>query len=145
MGRNGGGIQWNFAEGTLQLLINLHFTGGRAFKVNYTLADGTNGTVNISKISKGTYCNWDVLEHAGLVEKCTDIRTLSLLNNNSGGEVRIYDMYIRVPDTNGTPSCIHMVDSDAADKTVKIIRDGRLVIQRNGVLYNVQGQLLLNE
>ena len=140
MGRNGGGIQWNFAEGTLQLLINLHFTGGRAFKVNYTLADGTNATVNISKISKGTYCNWDVLEHAGLVEKCADIRSLSLLNNNSGGEVRIYDMYIRVPDTNETPSCINVANDHSADKTRKFISDGRLLIQKNGALYNIQGQ-----
>ena len=134
------GIQWNFDEGTLQLLINLHFTGGRAFKVNYTLADGTNGTVNISKISKGTYCNWDVLEHAGLVEKCTSIRSLSLLNNNSGGEVRIYDMYIRVPDTNETPSCINVANDHSADKTRKFISDGRLLIQKNGALYNIQGQ-----
>jgi hypothetical protein len=99
MGRSGGGIQWNFANGVLQLLVNLHITGGRTFQVKYTLSDGTSGTVSIAKINKGTYCNWNVLEQAGLTDKCTDIRTLSLLNNNSSGEVRLYDMYIRVPDT----------------------------------------------
>jgi len=102
MGRNGGGIGWTFTEGVLQLRLNLHFTGGRAFKVNYTLADGSEGTASIAKISKGTYCNWDVLQLAGLSERATDIRTLSLLNNNSGGEVRIYDMYIRIPDNSTT-------------------------------------------
>jgi len=70
--------------------------------VNYTLADGSEGTASIAKISKGTYCNWDVLQLAGLSERATDIRTLSLLNNNSGGEVRIYDMYIRIPDNSTT-------------------------------------------
>ena len=54
--------------------------------------------MDIAKISKGTYCGWDVLEQAGLTEKARDIRHLELLNNNSGGEVRLYDMYIRVPD-----------------------------------------------
>ena len=98
MGRSGGGIGWDFSDGVLQLLVNLHITGGRTFKVNYTLADGTKGSADIAKISKGTYCGWDVLEQAGLTEKARDIRHLELLNNNSGGEVRLYDMYIRVPD-----------------------------------------------
>lgn len=139
MGRNGGGIQWTFDEGTLQLLINLHFTGGRKFKINYTLANGTTGTVDIAKINKGTYCNWNVLEQAGLSEKGIDIRTLSLLNNNSSGEVRIYDMYIRVPDNGNAPDGIHEIGGFSAEKTYKVMQDGRLVIWNNGVRYNAQG------
>ena len=139
MGRNGGGIQWNFANGTLQLLINLHFTGGRAFKVNYTLADGTTGTADISKISKGTYCNWNVLEQAGLAERGTDIRTLSLLNNNSSGEVRIYDMYIRVPDNGEVSDGISTLNGFPVIPPRKVLRNGHLVIIKNGMLYNVLG------
>ncbi len=69
---------------------------------NYTLADGNKGSVDIAKIAKGTYCEWDVLEQAGLADKGTELRHIELLNNNSGGEVRLYDMYIRVPDRSGS-------------------------------------------
>ncbi len=98
MGRSNGGIRWIFKDGVTQLLINLHFTGGRTFRINYTLADGTSKTVNISKQAKGTYCNWDVLQQAGITDG-TQLRSIELLNTNSSGEIRIYDMYIRVPDT----------------------------------------------
>ena len=138
MGRNNGGVKWNFKEGVLQLLINLHFTGGRAFKIEYTLADGSENTVNIAKQSKGTYCNWNVLENAGLTERCLDVRSISLLNNNSSGEVRIYDMYIRVPDTT---NAIRNIQYDHGKNTsIKLIKNGRLVILKNGVLYNALGQ-----
>ena len=69
-----------------------------------------------------------------------ELRSIELLNNNSSGEVRIYDMYIRVPDTNETPSCINVANDHSADKTRKFISDGRLLIQKNGALYNIQGQ-----
>ena len=137
MARNSGGVQWTFSQGVLQLLVNLHITGGRTFKINYTLADGTTGTANVAKMSKGTYCNWDVLEQAGLTERSTEIRTLSLLNNNSGGEVRLYDMYIRVPDAN--PTVIDDVTT-VSGRTAKFLRDGRLLILRNGATYNALGQ-----
>ena len=140
MGRNNGGIRWNFADGTLQLLINLHFTGGRTFRINYTLADGTSQTVNISKQSKGTYCGWDVLEQAGITDG-TKLRSIELLNNNSSGEVRIYDMYIRVPDSNGL-TAIAELSGSTAEKPRKVIRNGCLVIQENNIQYNVQGQQL---
>ena len=98
MGRNKGGARWTFGNnGVLQLLINLHFTGSRAFIIDYTLVDGTQKSVNISTMQKGTYCNWNVLENAG-VSDGTQLRSLTLRNNNSKGEARIYDMYVRVPD-----------------------------------------------
>lgn len=138
MGRNNGGVKWQFDEGVLQLLINLHFTGGRQFKIEYTLADGSSNTVNIAKQSKGTYCNWDVLENAGIADKGTDIRTITLLNNNSGGEVRIYDMYIRVPDY-GTG--IHSTQvKENGNTTKKIIQNGRIIIDKNGKHYLLTGQ-----
>ena len=140
MGRNSGGIRWNLKDGAIQLLVNLHITGGRTFLINYTLADGTSRSVNVSKLSKGTYCGWDVLEQAGLSDGMA-LRSIELLNNNSGGEVRLYDMYIRVPD-NGTDN-IRTVSDVTADKPHKFMRNGHLVIQKNGVQYNAQGQKVL--
>ena len=138
MGRNNGGVKWQFTEGVLQLLINLHFTGGRQFKIEYTLADGSSNTVNIAKQSKGTYCNWNVLENAGLADNSLDIRSISLLNNNSSGEVRIYDMYIRIPDTGTGISSFPCEESTYS--TRKYIQDGSVIIEKNGMRYNVTGQ-----
>lgn len=136
MGRNNGGVRWDFKEGVLQLLVNLHFTGGRSFKIEYTLADGTSNTVSVAKQSKGTYCNWNVLENAGLTDRCLDVRSISLLNNNSGGEVRIYDMYIRIPDTTND---IHIMETHDNLQTAKIVKNGQLLIYKNGVYYTTQG------
>ena len=96
MGRNGGGIRWMFDEGVNILLVNLHFTGKRTFKINYTLSNGISGSKEVS-YTKGTYLDVDVLELAGLKDKSLSIRNLSMTNSSSTGEVRIYDMYIRMP------------------------------------------------
>ena len=98
MGRNKGGARWTFGnDGVLQLLVNLHITGKRVFIIEYTLADGIQQTVTLPSLAKGTYCNWNVLEQAGISDG-TQLRSLTLRNNNSKGEARIYDMYVRVPD-----------------------------------------------
>ena len=142
MGRSGGGIKWTFTDGVIQLLVNLHITGGRTFIINYTLVDGTSQSVNVAKISKGTYCGWNVLEQAGISDG-TMLRSIELLNNNSSGEVRLYDMYIRVPDKNATDihhsSPSHLL-TPSPIKTGKFLQDGHLVILRNGIPYNLQGQ-----
>ena len=140
MGRSGGGAKWTFTNGVLQLKINLHFTGGRTFKILYQLDGESEQTVNISSISKGTYCNWDVLGQAGLTEaQAKKLKSISLLNTSSGGECRIYDMYIRVPaETTG----INAVTTQKANtsKVVKFMQNGKLVIMKNGVKYNALGQ-----
>ena len=88
-------------------------------------------------MSKGTYCGWDVLEQAGLADRSTQLRSIALLNNNSSGEVRIYDMYVRVPD-NGTDG-IAAATLPAAAKSVKRMQAGRIVIEKNGKRYNTMG------
>ena len=140
MGRNNGGIKWNLKGGATQLLVNLHFTGGRTFRINYTLADGTSKTVNISKQSKGTYCSWNVLEKAGITDG-TKIRSIELLNSNSSGEVRIYDMYIRVPDKDA-PTTISVCRDLFVEMPLKVVHGDRIIIFKNGRKYNAQGLLL---
>ena len=140
MGRSGGGAKWTFTNGVLQLKINLHFTGGRTFRILYQLEGESEQTVNISSISKGTYCEWDVIGQAGLTEaQAKKLKSISLLNTSSGGECRIYDMYIRVPaETTG----INAVTTQKANtsKVVKFMQNGKLVIMKNGVKYNALGQ-----
>jgi len=97
LGRNNGGIQWTLPTGVMKLMVNLHFTGARYITVKWNKADGTSGSFKTSKLAKGTYCNWDVLSEAG-IGQCAQPITIQLLNSNSGGEIRLYDMLIRVPD-----------------------------------------------
>lgn len=141
LSRNGG-AKWTFTEGVLQLLVNLHITGGRTFHIEYTLADGTNGTADVAKMSKGTYCNWDILQKAGLQDKGENIKSITLINNNTSGEVRLYDMYIRVPDTGATGINNAVTGSGACKngKTTKYLKGNGIVIERNGVRYNTLGQ-----
>lgn len=96
MARYDGGVQWTFPDGVMKLLVNLHFTGGRAFRLEWEHADGTKGSVTTEKYSKGTYCNYDILAAAGLGETHEPL-TIRILNTNTGGEVRMYDMFVRVP------------------------------------------------
>ncbi len=95
MGRSGGGIQWHFPNGVIDLMVNLHFTGSRTFKIEWEKADGAAGSVTTGKLSKGTYCQWDVLSNAGL-DSCGQAITIRLTNEATGGEVRMYDMYAEV-------------------------------------------------
>ena len=143
MGRNKGGARWTFdANGVLQLLVNLHYTGKRAFIIEYTLDDNSQHTVNVAQTAKGTYCNWDVLQQAGIQDLGQQLRSISLLNNNSTGEVRMYDMYIRVPKPVDT--AIRTTEATAPNGAVRKVLDasGRLVIIRQGQHYNAQGQPL---
>ena len=141
MGRSGGGAKWTFANGALQLKINLHFTGGRAFKIVYQLEGESEKTVNISTITKGTYCEWDVLGEAGLTEaEAMKLKSIQLTNASSGGECRIYDMYIRVPLTETAISNVNANANKAV--TAKFVENGRIVVVKNGVRYDLLGRKL---
>ena len=142
MGKNNGGIRWNLKDGVLQLKVNLHFTGDRTYKINWTLADGTKDSFTTSKMKKTTLLAWDLIAQAGISESVAkQIRSIELLNTSSGGGARVYDIYVRVP-ANNTPTGISLVSSSAADKTQKVILNGRLVIMKNGIRYNAQGQII---
>jgi len=97
MGRYNGGVQWTLSQGVMQLMVNLHFTGGRYLSIEWEKTDGTKGTFTTEKLAKGTYCKWDVLSQAG-IPQTSDAITIRLLNNNTGGEIRLYDMFVRVPE-----------------------------------------------
>jgi hypothetical protein len=147
MAKGNGGIRWKLPDGVLQLLINLHFTGSRTFKINWTLADGTTGSVTTASMKKQTLLGWNVLEQTGITDG-TQVRQLELLNNVTSGGARVYDMYIRVPDTGEipeSPSSIETLPTDAGrtfGAVRKYVQGGRLVIERDGELYNAWGQRL---
>ena len=142
MAKNSGGVRWHLADGVLQLKINLHFTGKRAYTIKWTNADGTTGTKSTGDIAKGTYLAWDVLQNAGLSEEqAKQVRTIEILNTKSSGGARIYDMYVRVPDASAT-SITAVKTSGKQERIMKMIENGRLVILNNGHCYNAQGQII---
>ena len=145
IGKNNGGIRWHFANGVLQLKINLHFTGDRTYKINWTLADGTTGSFTTEKMKKTTLLEWNMIAQAGISEEVAkQIRTIELINTSSSGGARVYDMYVRVPDTGTATGIETYKDNKAykANKTYKAMENGRLVIVKDGIRYNVQGQTI---
>jgi hypothetical protein len=141
LGKNNGGIRWNLTNGVLQLKVNLHFTGDRTFKINWTLADGTTGSYTTAKMKKTTLQQWDMITNAGISETVAkQIRTIELLNTATGGGARVYDMYVRVPsNTTGIQS---VKAANMVNRTMKLMENGRIVIVKNGQRYNVQGQII---
>lgn len=125
MGRSGGGMTLLAPTGLMKLLVNIHFTGGRQFRISWTMADGTSGQVTTEKISKGTYTSWDILSNAGIADRAADVRSVTFTNATSGGEVRMYDIYTRVLD----------VDPDG-------ISDIRVTGNTSSVIYSISGQRL---
>ena len=141
LGQSNGGIKLNLNEGLLQLNYNVFFTGGRTFKISWTLADGTSDSKTTSKYSKGSY-TIDVLDLAGLDEDTAKkVRSITFAQSGANGSARIYDMYVRVPAIS-TPTGISVVSGSTAEKTQKAILNGRLVILKNGIRYNAQGQII---
>lgn len=143
MGKNNGGIRWNLADGVLQLKVNLHFTGDRSYKIAWTLADGTKGSVTTEKMKKQTLLEWDLIQVANLNEETAkQIRTIELLNASSGGGARVYDMYVRIPDYDNAG--IHDVIRDTAKEqgVKKVIENGQIIIIKDGQRYNILGQKL---
>ena len=139
MAKGGGGLRFTFADGVLQLLVNLHFTGDRTYKLTWTLADGTTGATTTDKMKKQTLLAWDLIALTGVADP-TQLRELTLQNNSTSGGARIYDVYIRIPDIDAT--AVSAPAATAAPAAVKRLSGGRLVVSRAGNDYNLQGQQL---
>jgi hypothetical protein len=143
MGESNGGFMLTLDEGVLELKLNLFFTGGRQFKISYTTSDGSSMSVTTEKYKKGSYGGYDVLAAAGLTteDDMVNVRSITFQQNGANGGARVYDMFVRVPDNN-TSNIVNALPS-AKDMVVKYCHQGRLVIVKNGVYYNIQGQKLL--
>ena len=151
MGQSNGGMKLKLSSGILEWKLNLYFTGGRTFKITYTLADGTTTSTKTKKYSKGSYGSYDVLDAAGLTDEdvMVNVRSITFQQDGANGGARVYDMYVRVPEDAGTTTGIEGVGSriDGQGETLegrrsKVFRNGRLIILKNGLQYNVQGQEL---
>ena len=142
LGESNGGFTLALSEGVFELKINLFFTGGRQFKISYTMADGTSKSVTTEKYKKGSYGSYDLLETAGLSSEddLVNVRSITFQQEGANGGARIYDMFIRVPDNS---TCIDVGFLPSSRTSVKkYCSQGRIVIVKNGILYNIQGQTI---
>lgn len=141
MGKNNGGIRWILENGVLQLKVNLHFTGDRTYKIAWTLADGSTGSVTTDKMKKQTLLEWDLINVANLDEETAkQIRSIELLNVSSGGGARVYDMYVRIPDIDNTGIKNVIKDTNYEKRVRKVIENGQIIIIKDGIRYNILGQ-----
>ena len=147
LGQSNGGVKFNFSKGVLKLALNTYFTGGRTFKISYTLANGTTQEVTTAKYSKGAY-EMDVLTLAGLTAEsdCLNVRTITFAQSGANGGARIYDLLAKVPTDHVTGIRNIQGASTTPDASTsglrKVLLNGRLVIVKDGIHYNMQGQIL---
>ncbi len=142
MAKGYGGLRLKLSDGVIDVKVNLHFTGTRVFQVKWLLADGTKGSFSTESMKKTTLTSWSLLEQAGILDKGSDIRTLEFLNTSSSGGARLYDIYIKVPDAGSAG--VHTISASPLTKrTCKYLKGHRLVIEREGTLYNALGQKTL--
>ena len=144
LGESNGGFTLTLDEGVLELRVNLFFTGGRQYKISWTMADGTTQSVTTEKYKKGSYADYDILEVAGLSDEADrmNVRTVTFQQNGANGGARIYDMLVKVPVRGGEGTAVTPVGSPEAYRPCKVMRGTRLIIRKDGISYNVQGQRL---
>jgi hypothetical protein len=138
LGQSNGGIKFTLDHGVLNLLLNTFFTGGRTFKIDYTMANGTTKSVTTEKFSRGSY-QMDLLAIAGLSDESqtVNVRSITFAQSGANGGARIYDMYVRIPAD--APTAITTLSADAAPRVVKILKDRRLIIMKGRQAYNALG------
>ncbi len=100
--RSGGSISWTLPN-LVEMKSNIHFTGTRTLRIEWTI-DGVTKTWTSESLSKQTMLNWDMMLAIGL-EPTTKPVTIRFINTSTSGGIRMYDFYIKVYDTeSGVPS-----------------------------------------
>ena len=143
LGKSNGSMTLTLNEGVLKYMLRVFATGDRKFKITYTTKDNETKSVTTDKYKKGAY-DFDVLALAGLTtdEQRMNIRSITFGLTGANGGARIYEMYVAVPDLGSTGIQNINTNVNANSQTRKYISNGRIVIVKNGVRYNVQGQKL---
>ena len=142
LGKSNGGICWHMKEGVMELKVNLHFSSNRTFKIKWTLADGTTGSFTTDIMKRSTLLEWDLIKQADISEDVANqITTIELVNTSGSGRASVYDMYVRVPD-NATTFVDTVKTTTKGERTMKMMKDGRLIIINNDIRYNTLGQPL---
>lgn len=93
--RSGGAVSWTLPS-LVELKSNIHFTGTRTLRIDYTI-DGVTRTWTSESLAKQTMVNWDMMLAIGL-EPTKNPVTLKFINTSSSGGIRMYDFFVKVYD-----------------------------------------------
>lgn len=94
--RSGGAVVWTLPS-LVEMKLNLHFTGTRTLKIDYTIGDGATKTWTSASLSKRTMLNWNLMDELGL-EPTRKPVTIKLYHTATNGGMRLYDFYTKVYD-----------------------------------------------
>lgn len=103
VGRSKGYVQFELPS-LVELKVNMYTTGDRTLSIQY----GTPGTdestwtkTTTEKFKQGTFSAWDVMSKGGIAETKQPI-VVRIINEATGGEIRLYDLWIKVFDEGGS-------------------------------------------
>lgn len=102
--RSGGAVSWTVPS-LVELKSNIHFTGDRSLKIEWTI-NGVTKTWTSETLKKQTMANWDMMLAIGL-EPTQKPVTVKFINTSSSGGIRMYDFYVKTYDV---PSSVPQVN-----------------------------------
>jgi hypothetical protein len=91
----GGSVTWTLPS-LVELKSNIHFTGTRTLKIEWTIGGVTKSWTSAS-LAKQTMLNWDMMLAIGL-EPTKKPVTVKFTNTATSGGVRMYDFYVKTYD-----------------------------------------------
>jgi hypothetical protein len=99
----GGSVTWTLPS-LVELKSNIHFTGTRTLKIEWTI-DGVTKSWTSASLAKQTMANWDMMLAIGL-EPTKKPVTVKFTNTATTGGIRMYDFFVKTYDV---PSAIDKV------------------------------------
>lgn len=101
----GGSVTWTLPS-LVELKSNIHFTGTRTLKIEWTI-DGVTKTWTSASLAKQTMANWDMMLAIGL-EATKKPVIVKFTNTATSGGIRMYDFFVKTYDV---PSAIDKVEA----------------------------------
>ena len=93
--RSGGAVSWTVPS-LVELKSNIHFTGTRTLRIEWTI-DNVTRIWTSESLSKQTMANWDMMLAIGLEPTQKPVK-LKFINTSSSGGLRLYDFFVKTYD-----------------------------------------------
>lgn len=137
--RSGGAVSWTVPS-LVELKSNIHFTGTRTLRIDYTI-DGVTRTWTSESLAKQTMVNWDMMLAIGL-EPTKKPVTVKFINTSTSGGIRMYDFFVKTYDV-----ISNVPKVDAAKPTYRMYQtETALIVYAEDVaslkVYNLNGSVV---
>lgn len=97
--RSGGAVSWTVSS-LVELKSNIHFTGDRTLKIEWTV-NGVTKTWTSETLRKQTMADWDMMLAIGL-EPTQKPVTVKFINTSTSGGIRLYDFFVKTYDVSSS-------------------------------------------